>query len=433
MDTSQTLSPTENNARINSMDIIRGVALCGILLMNINGQGLSRAYDDPTINGGATGWNLTVWWVMNMFFEGTMRGMFSMLFGAGIILFTTRSTDNIQGVTVTDAYFRRILWLFLFGLIHSYFLLWHGEILYPYALVGLFAFSFRHWQPRHLILGAAVLLTFSTALNTFDYFKISHVYEEAHDAQLKKKTGQKLSHTELTAIEKWDGEVEERKPSPEKVKADIEARQKGSYLDLVLYKAHINLFMQTYYMYRYFFFDIFAMFLMGMAFLKNGILKAAKSNSYYLAMVVGGYGLGLTTNYFESDILISNQFSVITQALTAISYDFGRVFTTIGQVGLIMLFVKSGILPFLQKALAAIGQMAFTNYVMQTLITTTLFMGFGFGLYGILQRYQLYYIVAGIWILQLMLSPIWLHFFRFGPLEWAWRSLTYWQKQPFRK
>lgn len=99
--------------------------------------------------------------------------------------------------------------------------------------------------------------------------------------------------------------------------------------------------------------------------------------------------------------------------------DFGRVFATIGQIGLIMLFVKSGILPFLQKAIATIGQKTFTNNVMQTLITSTLFMGFGFGLYGKLQRYELYHIVVGIWFVQLILSPLWLHFFRFGPLEWA--------------
>ena len=88
---------------------------------------------------------------------------------------------------------------------------------------------------------------------------------------------------------------------------------------------------------------------------------------------------------------------------------------------------------FLQRALAAVGQMAFTNYIMQTLICNTIFLGFGFSLYGMLERHELYYIVASVWIFQLIVSSIWLHYFRFGPLEWMWRSLTYWQKQPFRK
>ena len=148
------LSPTATSQRINSVDVIRGVALLGILLMNINGFGLSHAYGDPTISGGATGFNLKVWWINNMFFEGTMRGMFSMLFGAGIVLFTSRTSENTNGVSVTDAYFRRILWLFLFGILHVYVLLWDGEVLYPYALIGMFAFSFRNWEPKHLIMGA---------------------------------------------------------------------------------------------------------------------------------------------------------------------------------------------------------------------------------------------------------------------------------------
>ncbi|MEI9945057.1 MAG: hypothetical protein WDN26_12675 [Chitinophagaceae bacterium] len=78
------LQPVSNEERINSMDVTRGVALLGILLMNITGFGLPYAYSNPTLFGGATGWNLKVWWLDSMFFEGTMRGMFSMLFGAGI-------------------------------------------------------------------------------------------------------------------------------------------------------------------------------------------------------------------------------------------------------------------------------------------------------------------------------------------------------------
>ena len=111
----------------------------------------------------------------------------------------------------------------------------------------------------------------------------------------------------------------------------------------------------------------------------------------------------------------------------------GRVFTTLGHVAIIMLFSKSNILMFLQGALAAVGQMALTNYIMQTLICVTIFLGFGFSLYGMLERHELYYIVFAIWIFQLIASPIWLYYFRFGPLEWLWRSLTYWQKQPFRR
>jgi uncharacterized protein len=426
------LSPTGDKERIDSVDIVRGVALLGILLMNIAGLGLSNAYSDPTISGGATGWNLKVWWINNMFFEGTMRGMFSMLFGAGIILFTSRTTRVTNGVTVTDAYFRRMLWLFLFGVIHAYVLLWHGEVLYPYALIGLFAFSFRNWEPKHLIAGAVFLLLVSTALATKDYYHSNSVYEKSAVALVKKTNGQVLAKEDSASVDAWKALVAERKPSPEKIKEDIVSRHKG-YFSILMDKASMNQFMQTYIMYRYFFWDMFSMMLLGMAFLKNGIFRATKSNSYYLMLALAGYSIGLATNYLETSYVVSNQFAVIPMERVNITYDLGRVFTTFGHVAVIMLFIKSGILPFLQRALAAVGQMAFTNYIMQTIICNTIFLGFGFGLYGMLERYELYYIVFGIWILQLIWSPVWLHYFRFGPLEWGWRSLTYWEKQPFKK
>jgi uncharacterized protein len=106
---------------------------------------------------------------------------------------------------------------------------------------------------------------------------------------------------------------------------------------------------------------------------------------------------------------------------------------TCGHIALIMLFVKSGILPWLRKSLAAVGQMAFTNYITHSIICNFIFLGYGLSMYGKLQRHELYYIVIGIWIFQLIISPIWLKYFRFGPLEWGWRSLTYWERQPFKK
>lgn len=427
-----TLAPTTGAHRINSLDVIRGVALLGILLMNITGFGLYHAYSDPTVMGGATGWNLRVWWMDSMFFEGTMRGMFSMLFGAGIVLFTSRKNLNGTESSVTDVFFRRLLWLFLFGIIHAYILLWHGEILYPYALVGMFVFSFRHWQPKQLIIGAIVLLILTTAWSAKDYFNSKSSFDKATEAQAKKSAGQVLSKEDSLSIKSWENKVSDQKPSPEKINEGIASHQKD-YFSVLMYKAPLNQTMQTFVMYRYFFMDIFAMMLLGIAFLKNGIFMGSKSNKFYLVMMMIGYAIGLSVNYFESDYQMTHNFEVLPMELANISYDLGRVFTTFGHIGLIMLFVKSGILPFLQKSLAAVGQMAFTNYIMHSVICNTFFLGFGFGMYGKLQRYELYYVVISIWIFQLIVSPIWLKYFRFGPMEWVWRSLTYWKKQPFRR
>jgi len=426
------LTPTGNINRINSVDVIRGASLCGILLMNITGFGLPHAYLDPTVFGGATGSNLAVWWTNSMFFEGTMRGMFTLLFGAGIILFTGRSTDSINGVSVTDAYFRRLLWLLLFGIIHCYLLLWHGEILYTYSIVGMFAFSFRHWKPRQLVIGAIVLLLFATAWSVKDYFHEKNAFDLATAAQQTKEQGKALTKKEERAIADWQSIFHDKKPSAEKLNEEIEAYHQD-YFSIVAYKLPLNKYMETTFFYRIAFFETFAMMLVGMALLKNGILKAEKSNRYYCLLALVGYSVGLSVNYWETSYVMAHQFDIIAQDVTDITYNLGRVFTTLGHVALIMLFIKSGILIFLQRALAAVGQMAFTNYIMQTLICNTIFLGFGFSLYGMLERHELYYIVGSVWVFQLIVSPIWLQYFRFGPLEWMWRSLTYWQKQPFRK
>ncbi len=429
MSTPTVLTPTTSIERIAAMDIIRGISLLGILMMNIVGFGLYKAYMDPTNNGGATGWNLGVWWMNNLFFEGTMRGMFSMLFGAGILIFTGRSLQNNEGSAVTDLFFRRLMWMVLFGVIHCYLLLWIGDILFAYGIVGMFAFSFRHWAPKHLFLGAGVLLVFFTAWGVSDFYYNKSNYETSVVATQKKSKGITLSKAETKAFEKWDEKVKEMKATPEQLKDEMAARSKG-YWSIVLHRAPSNQQTESGALYRYDFWDILIMMLCGMALFKMGVLKAAKNNRFYLLMALIGYGIGIPVNYFETLHIVSNHFSVLSFLQSWITYDLGRIATTCGHIGLIMLFIKSGWLPFLQKSLAAVGQMAFTNYITHTLICNVIFLGFGFSLYGKLQRYELYFIVIGIWVFQLIVSPIWLRYFRFGPLEWMWRSLTYWKKQP---
>jgi uncharacterized protein len=397
--------------------------------MNIAGFGLYMSYDDITINGGSTGWNRNVWWINSLLFEGTMRGMFSVLFGAGILLFTGRSADSSSG-NVTDLYFRRLLWLMLFGVIHCYLLLWSGEILYTYALIGMIAFSFRHLSAKRLIIGTVVFLSLATLWNVSDYFTTRSKHEAATAASEKKSQGNKLTEEETAAITTWDDLVKERKPDKAKKDKEIAEMHKG-YFSIVMHTVPEHQFMQTMFVYRLGVFDTLAMMLLGMAFLKLGVLQASRSIRFYLLMALAGYSIGITVNYFETSHILANQFSILSFDESSITYHIGRVGNMCGHIALIMLFIKSAWLPFLQRALAAVGQMALTNYISQSLICNFIFLGYGLAKYGELQRYQLYYVVFGIWIFQLIVSPIWLKYFRFGPMEWLWRSLTYWKKQPF--
>ena len=148
--------------RIQSLDVMRGIVLFGILLMNINGMGLAYAYENPIVSGGSTGWDLNTWIATNMFFEGTMRALFSLLFGVGMFILLDRLEKKGAGMEAANIYFRRLTWLLVFGLIHGYLLLWTGEILYNYALMGFLVFSFRKVSPKKLIIISIVLICIGT-------------------------------------------------------------------------------------------------------------------------------------------------------------------------------------------------------------------------------------------------------------------------------
>ena len=113
--------------------------------------------------------------------------------------------------------------------------------------------------------------------------------------------------------------------------------------------------------------------------------------------------------------------------------EFRRIPLAIGHASLVMLIFRSKLVPWLMKALANVGQMAFTNYLMQSIICTLFFYGYGLGYYNKLRFHQLYYVVGAVWLFQLIFSSIWMKYFRFGPFEWVWRSLTYWKRQPMKK
>src|SRR5882724_324262 len=145
------IAPVSRAERISSVDLLRGFSLLGILLMNIVSFGLpGPAYDNPAAAGGSTGWNLYIWATNYILFEGKMRAIFSMLFGAGIFIFTSRLEDRGAGIRTADLYFRRMLWLLAFGMVHAYFF-WVGDILYSYALTGLLLFAVRKAPSKYLL------------------------------------------------------------------------------------------------------------------------------------------------------------------------------------------------------------------------------------------------------------------------------------------
>jgi len=417
------LDPVEEQQRINSIDVLRGVALLGILLLNIVGMALpDPAYWDPSGYGGDAGWNLRVFVINGLLFEGTMRGIFSMLFGAGVILFTARKEAEGAGLELANAWYRRTIWLIVFGLFHAYVLIWPGEILYFYGIVGMFIFPVRQVAPRKLLAFSLFLFAVISLLGIHDSMKVTRIYERAVVAQEVLAQGGELTADQENDLEEWDYKLAEYKPDEETKKEVIENMRSG-YFSAVKTMAPLSEFIQTVYFFRHGFLDVLSMMLLGMALFRWRVFHGERSWKLYALFVLTGYGVGLPVNWVETSSYIADNFSVISYYKNQQTYELGRLFTTMGHVGAVMLCTKIPFLGFLKRSLAAVGRMALTNYIMHTVIATTLF-GI-FRQYGRWQRHELYYLVVAIWISQLILSPVWLRYFRFGPLEWLWRWLTY--------
>jgi uncharacterized protein len=424
-------SPVPSANRISSLDVIRGTALLGILLLNIIGFGLPHAYTDPTNYGGAEGWNLLVWQTNALFFEGTMRGLFSMLFGAGVVLMTARAEERGGGIEVADIYFRRNLWLIAFGVVHAWLLLWPGEILYIYGIAALFLFVFRRVKPRSLVVLGILILSTTVAKDTYFFFQATAEFREAQAAQSLLEADEAVDDDQQQAIDAWQERVAEQRPPAEEIEELIELK-KGSYFDNIAANTEPNINRQSSRLYMYSLWDALGFMLIGMALLKLGVLNADRSGRFYLALMVLGYGVGTSVNYYEMRLLAYSNFDPVALSQSWLTYDIGRLPTTLGHIGLVMTICKRGWLRWLTSRLAAVGRMALTNYIMHTVICVFVFTGLGLGLYSELQRYELYYVVFGIWVFQLIVSPIWLAHYQFGPLEWLWRSLTYKKRQPMR-
>jgi uncharacterized protein len=427
--------PVSSAERYFAVDVLRGFALLGILAMNIVSFGWPwPAYGNPMRGGGFTGLNRGVWFFNHLIFEEKMMTIFSMLFGAGLVLMDQRA--EARGAKIGRVYYRRVLLLLLIGLIHSY-LIWIGDILVLYAQCGLLLYFFRNLRPRTLlIVGVLALCVQIPVILGFgmvaDYLKAASQKVEA-----QKKAGQTPSADDLRLHEAWQNGMRHKfAPTPEeelKSWNDELKAYRGGYRGIVRFRAGQLVFIQTFAVIFFALYMAIGRMLIGMGLMKLGVFSGDRSRQFYAWMVAIGYGAGMPLMIYDAGELIRHRFSTNYQLHGGEFLNgFGSIIVAMGHVGLIMLIVQSGAIQWLTRRLAAVGRMALSNYLTHSIVCTTLFYGYGFGLFGTINRTGLAAIVLIIWASQLWLSPIWLAHFRFGPAEWLWRSLTYGQPQRMR-
>jgi uncharacterized protein len=401
------LSPVTTSERIISLDVLRGFAVLGILIMNIQSFSMiDAAYINPDAFGDLTGLNKWVWILSHIFADQKFMTIFSILFGAGIILFTSRATE--KGYSPAKLHYRRTLWLLIIGMMHAY-LLWYGDILVIYALCALFAFLFRKLTPKKLLVIGIAFIAVASILYLMSGLSMQFWPPESIENTLKG----------------W-------KPSAEIVQSQLQAYQ-GGWLEQMSQRIPSALGMHTFLFFFLFGWRAGGLMLVGMALYKWGVLNSERSKKFYLYSAGIGFMIGLLiviygiVRNFTAGWILGYSMFIGSQ------YNYwGSLFIAFAYIGLIMLFCKTPVAGKIKQLFAAVGRMAFTNYLLQTIICTTIFYGHGFALYGKVERSTQILIVLGVWIFQLIISPIWLRFFKFGPVEWLWRSLTYWKIQKIK-
>ncbi|RYY15980.1 MAG: DUF418 domain-containing protein [Chitinophagaceae bacterium] len=426
-------TPLIQSERVQIIDALRGIALLGILLMNIPYFSLPFVTaNDLRVRNEYSGINYYTWWTVSGFFEGTMRALFSMLFGAGSILLISRLEKKHGGTYPADIYYRRLIWLLIFGLINAFIFLWPGDILYSYAICGLFLFPFRKMAPKYLFLMGIGLMLIMNLKNTLTLYEGKSNRQKGEYAVALDKKKQKLSPEQKKDKEQYEARIERLKPESMKKEAAKEVAEfRKGYFSLMAYMKKVNVEIQTNVFYNNYFYDVLAFFFFGMALFKLGVLTGERSLQFYMLMSLIGYAIGLTLSYLILRASVDVKFdrSYLADKLFFDFYDEKRLFLCLGHVGLIMTVYKLRFADWLFRILAPVGQMAFSNYLMQSIICTLIYNGYGLKWFDAMQRYQIYFVVAGIWIFQIIFSNIWLRYYRFGPFEWLWRSLTYWKKQ----
>ena len=429
-------APVSKADRIQTVDMIRGFALLGILLMNIIGFGIDNSVFPEIIKGSTANADFKALSFILIFPDGTMRGLFSMLFGAGMVLFTLNKTEKPGGPTVAEYYYRRLLWLVLFGVFNAFVLLWEGDILFYYGLTGMLLFPFRKSSPK-LLIGLGLLCFAIGMYQNSGWYKETKekrkAYVEAKAAAKEKKT---LTEDQQGAIAEWDQMIAEQKPDTARSNKNLRKMHSG-YTTIFSYFIPSNANNEIWGMYSGIW-DFLGMMLIGMGLFWLGFFSNKLSTSTYTLILLVGYSVGITVGWLafkEGQVSWVRNFTAYIDNWRMphfLLYDIRRLCITLGHASLLILLYRSGWVNWLMKALANVGQMAFTNYLMQSIICSWFFYGYGFDYYNRLRFYQVYWVVLAVWIFQMIFSTIWLRYFRFGPFEWVWRSLTYWKKQPMK-
>ena len=402
--------PVTSTERIQTLDVLRGFALFGILLVNmaIFANPVQYAMLPPTESSAL---DRAATWLVRFLAEGKFFSLFSFLFGLGFTIQMARA--EAKGQRFIPRYLRRAAVLLLIGLVHGIFI-WVGDILTYYAILGVLLLFFRHMKIKWVWTWVVVLSLLPSLLSLLG--SISWQMGMAGNPEL-------VEQTILEQEQMFKGMIAQA----------YQVYANGSFVEITQQRVSdlvfmwlISLFIAP---------TIFAMFLLGSIFGRKGYLhNAAEHTTLFRRLLLWGGPVGLIGNAIYASLIAAGSRTELTWGTTLAT--FGQA---IGAPALMLAYMSAITLGMLNptwqprlQVLAPVGRMALTNYLLQSLICTTIFYGYGFGLFGKMGAAAGIVLTVVIYALQIPWSHWWLARFQFGPVEWLWRTLTYGRRQPFR-
>jgi uncharacterized protein len=398
-----------------TLDALRGFAVMGILAMNIIAFAMpDMAYITPALDGPPDKGEIASWAISFILVDGKMRGLFSLLFGASMLLIVERA--EAKGEIPASIHFRRMGWLSLIGLAHFLFI-WWGDILFLYAVIGSVAYLFRGLSARSLMKIALIIYTLGFLLLTG---AMGFMLVFQHMANLPGADPQTVREFQALAADFADD-------------AATTAIYRGSYIGIVHHRL-AEMWTQPLLMILQNGGETLPYMMVGMALHKSGFLLGRWDVARYRQWALVGIGVGGLgyVGFAVWGIVASFDIILMMNMIIAWTYPF-RLLMIIGYAAALILLIRAFAKRGWITRVAAAGRAAFSNYLGTSIVMTTIFYGYGLGLYDEVGRAQLWLFVIGAWIVMLLWSKPWLDRFHYGPFEWLWRSLARWRWQPFAK
>jgi uncharacterized protein len=429
------MGPVRGAARIDVLDVLRGIAILGIFYMNIPFMGSAVWWMFTDLR--SVGWSPAdqhAWFWVQVIAEGTQRGVLEMLFGAGVMVLTARGTDSDGSVAVADLYLRRNLWLLAFGMFDVFVMLWPGDILHVYAIAALFLFPFRRLPPRWLVIVGFLFATWSAVNGTAEYVSRTGLQTRVEAARAHQGSAADLTPVDRQALAEWRKKLDRLKPDAER-RALIAQEDKahadgglgaygrflwGAWFALIGKGSLISGVIEA-----------FSVMLIGIALWKWRVIQGGRSPRFYLGLAVACYAFGFGARTLGATEIMS--FRPIPKTIWATA-EYARIATSLGHVALVNLLMQTGAGRIVLAPFKAAGRTAFSLYFLETIIGTwVLFAPFGLNWWRTM-GYAGLATIATITITGLLVvANVWSRYFVSGPLEWVWRSLSYLKAQPFRR